>query len=498
MEKNTLWIGPDGSESSGPLSSSWRLRRDQSPSSPARSGDSSNVLASELVQLRMQLEEKRQAIEHHKKKMEVLSARQRQMLGKAAFLHIVKKGGGRSDTLPNPIKADPPKEKLNGEKLSKDDICVDAIKADKEVVVESALSALEAEKKGNGGSFYLEEELLLNNAISSIQQQMMQLSLQQDLLIKQNVQSPSGATTSPRTGDKNCDSKSGGSFHYVEHLSGTDTAPIKKPPKLTSGRSTRSKPSELKIAKGQSRHASRILTPNQSGPESALHQRHLAGGRSPRFEQPESPRNPTIENAVGKPGSGHYRSATFRLQNEANVRLPTRVDLAPLVTPEVSFDDCLSSTMKESVPNSYNVSGKENNPSEEAQRSKAHLIEVDLSDLKAPEDEGMTEYAATEGGDGEQKSVLGFFIKDEQKAEDELVKKRAAFLQKQQKKAEEARLRKQQLKAESELKRDEARRKAEEERQRKEDEKTRRELIKQEYLRRKQQGLQGGLQFYHC
>uniref|UniRef100_A0A3P8WIK2 Uncharacterized protein n=1 Tax=Cynoglossus semilaevis TaxID=244447 RepID=A0A3P8WIK2_CYNSE len=34
----------------------------------------------------MQLEEKRQAIEHHKKKMEVLSARQRQMLGKAAFL----------------------------------------------------------------------------------------------------------------------------------------------------------------------------------------------------------------------------------------------------------------------------------------------------------------------------------------------------------------------------------------------------------------------------
>lgn len=87
---------------------------------------------------------------------------------------------------------------------------------------------------------------------------------------------------------------------------------------------------------------------------------------------------------------------------------------------------------------------------------------------------------------------------------------------KQQKKAEEARLRKQQLEAESELKRDEARylilpsaldsnvilwgekelkfrclvsvrRKAEEDRLRKEEEKTRRELIKQEYLRRKQQ-----------
>lgn len=38
-----------------------------------------------------------------------------------------------------------------------------------------------------------------------------------------------------------------------------------------------------------------------------------------------------------------------------------------------------------------------------------------------------------------------------------MAKKRAAFLLKQQKKAEEARLRKQQLEAESELKRDEAR-----------------------------------------
>lgn len=48
-------------------------------------------------------------------------------------------------------------------------------------------------------------------------------------------------------------------------------------------------------------------------------------------------------------------------------------------------------------------------------------------------------------------------VQDEQKAEDELAKKRAAFLLKQQKKAEEARVRKQQLEAESELKRDEVR-----------------------------------------
>ncbi|XP_058492422.1 calmodulin-regulated spectrin-associated protein 1-B isoform X1 [Solea solea] len=494
---------PDGSESSGPLASSWRLKRDQSPSSPLggsiRAGDVSGgtVLSSELVQLRMQLEEKRRAIEHQKKKMEVLSARQRQKLGKAAFLHIVKKGGGRSETLPNPLKADIPKDEINGEKgpKSKDDVCVDALRGGKEVAATTLPGALEADKKVNSGSFYLEEELdlnecshsidLLNDAISSIQQQMMQLSVQQEMLMKQNVQSPPAATPPPPTGEKKCDSKSSASFHYVEHLSGTNTAPTRKPPKLSSGRSSRSKPSELKIAKEQGRHTSRTLTPTHSGSESVPHPRHLAGGRSPRTEQPDSPKNLTSRDTVDMHGSSHIRSPTFRLHDEANMRLPTRVDLTAVVVPEVSFTKCMSSTMREPELNSLELS-LENISSEEVQRSKTHLIEVDLSELKATNDEVAAD-ATTEAGDGEQKSVLGFFFKDEQKAEDELAKKRAAFLLKQQKKAEEARLRKHQLEAESELKRDEARRKAEEDRLRKEEEKTRRELIKQEYLRRKQQ-----------
>ncbi|XP_041642792.1 calmodulin-regulated spectrin-associated protein 1-B isoform X3 [Cheilinus undulatus] len=496
---------PDGSESSGPLASSWRLKRDQSPSSPlggfARSGDGvggANVLASELVQLRMQLEEKRRAIEHQKKKMEVLSARQRQKLGKAAFLHIVKKGGSKSDTLPNPLKADISKDELGGEKepLSKDDMCVDALRGDKEVDGTTPPGALEVDKKGNNGSFYLDEELdlnecsrsieLLNDAIGSIQQQMMQLSLQQEMLMKQNVQSPPGAAPPALTSDKNNDSKAGAGFHYVEHLPGTGTAPTRKPPKLSSGRSSRSKPSELKTAKEQSRQSSRTLTPIQSGSDTVPHARQSAGGRSPRTEQPDSSRAITAE-TIDRPGSGHVRTATFRLRDEANMRLPTRVDLMALASQEVSFDECLSSTHRESELNSSDSSGKENIPSEEMQRSKSHLIEVDLSELKAPEEEEAAEDGTTDGDDREQKSVMGFFFKDEQKAEDELAKKRAAFLLKQQKKAEEARVRKQQLEAESELKRDEARRKAEEDRLRKEEEKTRRELIKQEYLRRKQQ-----------
>lgn len=117
--------------------------------------------------------------------------------------------------------------------------------------------------------------------------------------------------------------------------------------------------------------------------------------------------------------------------------------------------------------------------------------------------------------------LLFKMFQDDEKAEDEMAKRRAAFLLKQQRKAEEARLRKLQQEAESEIKRDEARyvlakiqtqkvqkgptnikdnffltscaiysrRKAEEDRIRKEEEKARRELIKQEYLRRKQEAL---------
>ena len=390
---------PDGSESSGPLST-WRVKRDQSPSSPlggwSRTGEgsgSANVLASELVQLHMQLEEKRRAIEHQKKKRDLLMARQRQKLGKAAFLNIVKKDGGRSDGIPNPLKADIPKDELGGEKgpSSKEFICAGTQKVDKQLEGRTMPGALGADEKENNGSICAEEELdpyecsrsieQLNEAINSIQQQMMQVSLKQELLIKQNVQSPPGASpTPPFTVEKNGDPKAGASFHFVDHFSGTSTVPTRKPPKLSSSRGSRSKPAELKLGKEQSRLVSKTKR--------------------------ESPRTPVKEEAVERPGEAR---PTFRLHDEANIRLPTRVDPTAVATPEVSFEECLSSTMKESELNSSDGLGKENVPLE-VLRSKAHLIEVDLSELKAEDDEAA-EDASSECGEGEQKSVLGFFFK---------------------------------------------------------------------------------------
>ncbi|KAG7266535.1 LOW QUALITY PROTEIN: hypothetical protein CRUP_000995 [Coryphaenoides rupestris] len=467
--------------------------RSSASSSQRTTPDGSDV---ELLQLHMQLEEKRRAIEHQKKKMEVFSARQRQKLGKAAFLNIVKKGGGgggggagagaggRSDTLPNPLKAENSKEELNGEKeiASKDDLCVGALRGEKATEASAPQGALDPDNKGSSGSFHLEEELdlnecnrsieLLNDAIGSIQQQMMQLSFQQEMLMKQNVQSPPGASLPPPTAvtaDKFADPKVRAAVHFVEPLSAAGPAPpVRKPPKLSSARGSRSKPSELKITKDQSRQTSR------------------APGRSPRAERPESPRTPTNLEAMDKPGAGHHRSATFRLHNEDNLRLPTRLSVLAAAEEASLLDQGPSSGPRQQeaeLNSSSDGSGKENAPSSgDLQHSKGHLIEVDLSDLGDAE---VGQHDST--ADGSEKSGLGFFFKDQQKAEDELAKKRAAFLLKQQKKAEEARLRKFQLEAESELKRDEARRKADEDQRRKEDEKARRELIKQEYLRRKQQ-----------
>ncbi|XP_059397667.1 calmodulin-regulated spectrin-associated protein 1a isoform X2 [Carassius carassius] len=454
---------PDGSESA-------QFPSDVSPGTPSgRPG-----LASELVHLRMQLEEKRRVIEMQKRKMENLSARQRLQLGKAAFLHVVKKG--RSDTLPNPLKTEIGfKEKL----LAKDDSCVEVLKAQekdtecKETPVEKDKDNRLSVTGGEGalGNSSGEPDLgecsrsieLLNEAIGAIQHQMMQLSLQQDFLMKQTIQSPQETkpSTVPPLNEhmpEQTETKSCLSVHFTETLS---TA-TKRPPRLSSSRTPRVKPSDLKLSKDANSHPP--VKPSAPTPN----------GRTPRVEN----EGEGGANEGGCGSKGIIRKTTFRLQDSA-VQRADSLDSpqTELPTVEQSPGD---PTPEQSESSGY---GKENNlVLFEENKMKAQLIEVDLSDLAEPSE------TSTEP-DGEQKSGLGFFFKDDQKAEDELAKKRAAFLLKQQRKAEEARIRKQQLEVESELKRDEARRKAEEERVRKEEEKARRELIKQEYLRRKQEEL---------
>ncbi|XP_076779899.1 calmodulin-regulated spectrin-associated protein 3 isoform X3 [Arvicanthis niloticus] len=113
----------------------------------------------------------------------------------------------------------------------------------------------------------------------------------------------------------------------------------------------------------------------------------------------------------------------------------------------------------------------EGTPPEEA-TTKPALIEIPLASLGEPAadeerdgsppgaEDSLEEEASSEG---EPRSGLGFFYKDEDKPEDEMAQKRASLLERQQRRAEEARRRKQWQEAEKEQKREEAARLAQEE-----------------------------------
>ncbi|XP_066436466.1 calmodulin-regulated spectrin-associated protein 1 isoform X3 [Eleutherodactylus coqui] len=489
---------PDGSECCPPPLTTWKQRREQSPG--RQSKDHANVLASELVQLHMQLEEKRRAIEAQKKKMESLSARQRLKLGKAAFLHVVKKGKHDGPLKPEHFpkgytkqnleetdavtsKAEAHLEKTDiGSEVSKDpkvqevfdqkpkerdleegDLC--------NVIAVVTPDEPDSELDANECNLSIEK---LNETISTLQQAILKISQQQELLMK----SPGSALPDLKNGTQ--DHKLKPPVGFTEPLSptGTGMAPRKR---FGQGRNSRSsRTAEHKTTKEKT---SRVITPTHSI-ETLPHFKS-----APPLKSPCIPSDVVDNDAEQVNGPIDTSSGSFRL-HEGNAQrtfvLSSSKD-ANILSEQMHRDSV--NGVRVACMGSSEASGKENVPMDERLKNKSSLIEVDLSDLKDPEEEDGAEHSekSTDVVSEDQKSGVGFFFKDEQKAEDELAKKRAAFLLKQQKKAEEARLRKQQLETEVELKRDEARRKAEEDRIRKDEEKARRELIKQEYLRRKQQ-----------
>ncbi|XP_033710377.1 calmodulin-regulated spectrin-associated protein 3 isoform X2 [Tursiops truncatus] len=111
-------------------------------------------------------------------------------------------------------------------------------------------------------------------------------------------------------------------------------------------------------------------------------------------------------------------------------------------------------------------------PPPEEPAGRPALVEIPLSSLEEPtaEDDGdgsppgaedsLEEEASSEG---EPRTGLGFFYKDEDKPEDEMAQKRASLLERQQRRVEDARRRKQWQEAEKEQRREEAARLAQEE-----------------------------------
>ncbi|XP_072310735.1 calmodulin-regulated spectrin-associated protein 1-B-like [Eucyclogobius newberryi] len=401
----------------------------------------SPMVPSELLELHMQLEERRHAIESQKKNMETLSAQQRLKLGKAAFLNIVKKEPGRSDTLPLPMKQGCSELRAASQRevktqCYKDDSCLEALKT-------KTKSNEGAQLKRDNDSGQCSRSIeVLNEAIASIQQQIKQLSLQQDILIKHRSVFPpklqSDVSTTPNLEPTSNPSKAF-VVNFVNNDDNSQTS-FRCPPKLWSSqcKASNKKPRKEKKQLVEECQIEQNIVSKCSSICNDIKQ------QCAKFETGHLTVASPTPGYESKPAAGQDPNDKSEIQTLDSEKEATAV-----------------------VDNSA--------------RMKALLVEVDLSEIREIERNSSDQ-------ESEQKNVLGFFFKNEERG-DEMAKRRAAFLIKQQRKAEEAKLRKQQQEVESELKRDETRRKAEEERIRKEEEKARREFIKQEYMRRKQQML---------
>ncbi|XP_057696789.1 calmodulin-regulated spectrin-associated protein 2a isoform X2 [Corythoichthys intestinalis] len=533
---NSLKTTPEGSDFGLPLSVSWAPTPEHSPDIPRKvspvqlpHNDPAQVMATEMVELRMRLEEKRKAIEAQKKKVEAAFTRHRQKVGHSAFLNVVKrKGDGAASGTEEGGKF-----KGEGQDLSPT-IRGDRSNADTPDGAEQSSTSScwqrspgRGEECGQGHTQLTEADLTeytrsiekLNHSLAFLQTEMQRLAQQQEVIMAMREQQhqqawvirPSQANPSPQKYGRGSNvTRSSGPSSPVDSPRSVHRSPtsIKRKSASFHSRNPRTaRPNELKLAP-----YNRILNAPQSVDSIP---------RLRRF----SPRLPTDSSFVymsEKPTS----ASPEPVEKQTDTLLSPEKELSGicaspprLLNEEQTLMDSNTKIEESEVPSQTNINDVENvgvHP-EPAQSTfaevlahpvvetftvtpteiptllevKGNLIEVPLSVVKPLKDltldDGLEiELRAVEGQEDEQKMHCGFFFKEDGKAEENMAQKRAALLEKRMRREKENQQRKLQQEAELEQKKEEARLKAEEERIRKEEDKARKEFIKLEYLRRKQ------------
>ncbi|XP_014926987.2 calmodulin-regulated spectrin-associated protein 2 isoform X5 [Acinonyx jubatus] len=517
---------PEGSELNIPHVVAWGQIPEETGLPQGR--DTTQLLASEMVHLRMKLEEKRRAIEAQKKKMEAAFTKQRQKMGRTAFLTVVKKKGEGISPLreeaagaeDEKVYTDRAKEKdlqkANGQRSKSLADIKESMENPQAKWLKSPTTPVDPEKQWNLASpseeTLNEGEILeytksiekLNSSLHFLQQEMQRLSLQQEMLMQMREQQSwviSPPQPSPQKQIRDFKpSRQAGLSSTIAPFSSDSPRPTHPSPQSSNRKSTSfsvknqrtPRPNELKITP-----LNRTLTPPRSVDSLP---------RLRRFSPSQVPIQTRSFVCFGDDGEPQLKESKPKEEVKKeeleprgtlgeHVHNPEEKEIKPL---ESTVSEVLSQPITETVrltPNEDQL----NQPSEPppkpvfppAAPKNVNLIEVSLSDLKPPEktDVSVEKYdgeSDKEQFDDDQKVCCGFFFKDDQKAENDMAMKRAALLEKRLRREKETQLRKQQLEAEMEHKKEETRRKTEEERQKKEDERARREFIRQEYMRRKQ------------
>uniref|UniRef100_A0A669PKJ5 Calmodulin regulated spectrin associated protein family member 2 n=1 Tax=Phasianus colchicus TaxID=9054 RepID=A0A669PKJ5_PHACC len=500
---------PEGSELNIPHVVAWTHIPEETSVPQGR--DTTQLLASELVHLRMKLEEKRRAIEAQKKKVEAAFTKQRQKMGRTAFLNIVKKkGDGVSPLREEAAGAEDEKiftdsNRLKERETQKTDEqtnkASESIKENPENShnkwSKSPATPMDAEKQWNlvspSEENFNEGDILeytksiekLNSSLHFLQQEMQRLSLQQEMLMQMREQqawviSPPQPSPQKQLREFKASSRQMGAPSPVKNAS--FHIKMQRTPR----------PNELKITP-----LNRTLTAPRSV-DSLPRLRRFSPSQVPiqtrSFvcfgDDGEHQDEPQLKGSLlkeVKPTEEVAKEEGPKLLKKCEQKLEEK-EIKPL---ESNVSEVLSQPIIETVCLTPNEDQLSQPILPTAAPKTANLIEVSLSDLKPPEKKEVSveKYEGEsdrEQFEDDQKVCCGFFFKDDQKAENDMAMKRAALLEKRLRRERETQLRKQQLEAELEHKKEETRRKTEEERQKKEDERARREFIKQEYMRRKQ------------
>ncbi|XP_055966482.1 calmodulin-regulated spectrin-associated protein 2 isoform X1 [Sorex fumeus] len=518
---------PEGSELNIPHVVAWAQIPEETGLPQGR--DTTQLLASEMVHLRMKLEEKRRAIEAQKKKMEAAFTKQRQKMGRTAFLTVVKKKGDGISPLreeaagaeDEKVYTDPAKEKEpqkgNGQRSKSLADIKESMEVPQAKWLKSPTTPVDPEKQWNLASpteeTLNEGEILeytksiekLNSSLHFLQQEMQRLSLQQEMLMQMREREQQSWVISPpqpspqKQSRESKPPRQAGASSTIASFSSDSPRPTHPSPQSSHRKSgsfsvknqRTPRPNELKITP-----LNRTLTPPRSVDSLP---------RLRRFSPSQVPIQTRSFVCFGDDGEPQLKESKPKEEvkkeeldsketEEQHLQNPEETEPKPL---ESTVSEVLSQPVTETVcltPNEDQL----NQPTEPPKPifpptapKNVNLIEVSLSDLKPPEkaDVAVEKYdgeSDKEQCDEEQKVCCGFFFKDDQKAENDMAMKRAALLEKRLRREKETQLRKQQLEAEMEHKKEETRRKTEEERQKKEDERARREFIRQEYMRRKQ------------
>ncbi|XP_062378009.1 calmodulin-regulated spectrin-associated protein 2 isoform X2 [Sardina pilchardus] len=533
----------------------------RSPARPTSSRDPGHILASEMVHLKMKLEEKRRAIEAQKKKVEAAFTRHRQKMGRTAFLNVVRRKGG--STSPSPVAetasspgvfAKPPSPSPVADAPSVQRPAPSSASGGSGAGLERCKpdgAAPKSPVEDGGAEVDLTEYTRtierLNTSLGFLQSEMQRLARQQETIMQMRDHQGSQAWVisppsqpSPQRQLRELRSSSvvgrGGSVGSLSPIlsssatggGGTGTgsprvthrspSTIKRKSASFHARTPRTpRPSELKITpfsrmlntpqSVDSLPRLRRFSPSQTQTTSFAYLGHDARPTAQRTQSVDSPAqgagseqelkdrgqaadqakddDPEGADAAGEPEKS--QAAPAGVEAAEKKEKPKEVESAGKKTVRNgSVAEVLSQPLSEAAKTTTGTTSVNN---KQAQPRK-DLVEVPLSVLKPEDGQESGLESGTDGEPGlenrDQKMCCGFFYRDDQQGEEDMAQKRAALLEKRQRRERETQQKRQQLEAELEQKKEAARLKAEEEKTKREDEKARRDYIKNEYLRRKQ------------